>query len=193
MFTGLIERQGRIVRPGKKLEVETGWDDLRLGESVAVGGVCLTVARLVQGRAGFDVVPETRRRTTLGALRRGDPVNLERALRTGDRLGGHLVQGHVDGTGRVRRSGALLLIESPLSGGLVPKGSVAVDGVSLTVVEAEDGRFSVALIPVTRRKTTLGRLRVGERVNIELDMLLKRPRKPSRITREFLRRAGFQA
>jgi riboflavin synthase len=193
MFTGLIERQGRIVRLGKKLEVETGWDDLRLGESVAVSGVCLTVARLAGDRAGFDVVGETFRRTTLGALRRGDRVNLERALRAGDRLGGHLVQGHVDGTGRVSRAGALLLIESPLSKDLVSKGSVAVDGVSLTVVQAENGHFTVALIPVTRRKTTLGRLRAGARVNLELDVLLKRPRKSSRITREFLRRAGFQA
>lgn len=191
MFTGIVERTGRVAAPGRRLTVETGWHDLKPGESVAVSGVCLTVARLDGDRAGFDVVPETVSRTTLGRLRRGDRVNLERALRAGDRLSGHIVQGHVDGTGRVARTGGTPRIETPLASQLVPKGSVAVDGVSLTVVEALPGSFTVALIPVTRRITTLGRLRKGQPVNIEVDVMMKRERRPSRITMDFLRKAGF--
>ena len=191
MFTGIVERTGRVARPGRTLSIETGWNDLKPGESIAVSGTCLTVARIQEDRAGFDVVPETIRRTTLGRLRRGDRVNLERALRAGDRLGGHLVQGHVDGTGTVARTGGTLRIESPLAGQLVPKGSVAVDGVSLTVVEVEPGAFTIALIPTTRRLTTLGRLRRGQRVNIEVDVWLKKARPVSRLSIDLLRRAGF--
>lgn len=191
MFTGIVERTGRVLSPGRRLAVDTGWTDLRTGESVAVGGVCLTVARLDGPRAGFDVVPETTRRTTLGSLRKGDRVNLERALRAGDRLSGHVVQGHVDGTGIVVRTGATLRIQSPLAAQLVSKGSVAVDGVSLTVVDADSETFSIALIPTTRRITTLGRLRRGQRVNIETDVLLKKAHPPNAITVAFLRKAGF--
>lgn len=191
MFTGIVERTGRVVAPGRRLVLDTGWTDLAFGESVAVAGVCLTVARLDGGRAAFDVVPETIRRSTLGSLRKGDRVNLERALRAGDRLSGHLVQGHVDGTGVVERTGATLVVRSPLAARLLPKGSVAVDGVSLTVVEAEPESFSIALIPTTRRITTLGRLRKGQRVNIEVDMMTKRPGGESRITVDLLRKAGF--
>ena len=189
MFTGIVDRKGTVARPGRRLEVETGYADLKPGESVSVGGVCLTVAALKGGRVAFDLVPETLKRTTLGSLRKGDPVNLERALRAGDRLSGHLVQGHVDGTGVVARTGALLRVESPLAAQLVPKGSVAVDGVSLTVVDAAPDFFTVALIPTTRRITTLGRARKGDRVNLELDALTRR--KPCRITKELLARAGF--
>ena len=191
MFTGIVERTGRVASPGRRLAVDTGWGDLKRGESISVGGVCLTVARVDGDRAGFDVVPETTRRTTLGGLHRGDRVNLERALRAGDRLGGHLVQGHVDGAGTVARAGADLRIESPLAGQLVPKGSVAIDGVSLTVVDAGPGEFTIALIPTTRKMTTLGRLRKGQRVNIELDVMLKKSRPASRVTIDLLRRAGF--
>jgi riboflavin synthase alpha subunit len=191
MFTGIVERVGRVAAPGRKLVVETGWADLRRGESIAVSGVCLTVARLDGGRAGFDIVPETVRRTTLGDFKKGGRVNLERALRAGDRLSGHLVQGHIDGTGRVIRAGATLRIESPLAAQLVPKGSVAIDGVSLTVVDVEPGAFTIALIPTTRKITTLGRLRKGQRVNVELDVMLKKSGPPSRVTVDLLRRAGF--
>jgi riboflavin synthase len=191
MFTGIVEKTGRVVRRGPRLVVETGYRDLKRGESVSVGGVCLTVARTDVTRAGFDVVAETTRKTTLGLLRAGDRVNLERALRAGDRLGGHVVLGHVDGTGRVAQAGRTLRIETPLAAQLVPKGSVAVDGVSLTVVDADPDAFTVALIPTTRRLTTLGRLRKGQRVNVELDVLLKRPRTASNITLELLKRAGF--
>src|SRR5439155_9272197 len=117
--------------------------------------------------------------------------NLERALRAADRLGGHVVQGHVDGTGVVMRTGSTLRIESPLAAQLVPKGSVAIDGVSLTVAEIETGGFTIALIPTTRKITTLGRLRKNQRVNIELDMMVKASRPPSRVTVDLLRRARF--
>lgn len=191
MFTGIVERQGSVVTPGRKLLVETGWRDLRRGESVAVSGVCLTVARVDGPRAGFDVVAETIRRSTLGTLRPGSSVNLERALRAGDRLGGHVVLGHVDGTGTVLRPGSTLVIRSPLATELVSKGSVAIDGVSLTVVEVGAETFSIALIPTTRKMTTLGRLRKGQAVNIELDTMRKKAGPASRITVDFLRRAGF--
>ncbi len=191
MFTGIVDRQGRVAAPGRRLAVDTGYGDVRAGESVAVNGVCLTAARVSGGRVGFDVVRETLSRTTLGNLRRGDSVNLERALRAVDRLSGHVVQGHVDGTGRVARTGAILRVETPLASQLVPKGSIAVDGVSLTVVDVEPGAFTVAIIPTTRRVTTLGRIRKGGRVNLELDILSKYLRRPSRITREFLEKAGF--
>jgi len=191
MFTGIVERRGRVLRPGRRLAVETGWSDLAHGESVAVAGVCLTVARLKGTAAEFDLVAETLKKTNLGALRKGDAVNLERALRHGDRLSGHLVQGHVEGTGTIAQAGKTLRVDTELAAQMVPKGSITVDGVSLTIVDVEPGAFTVALIPVTRRTTTLGRAKKGARVNLELDVMTKRPGKPSQITREFLRRAGF--
>jgi len=191
MFTGIVARKGRVARPGRKLVVETGWSDLAHGESVAVAGVCLTVARLDGSSAAFDLVRETLERTKLGNLKRGDPVNLERALRHGDRLSGHLVQGHVEGTGLVTKSGSLLRIETRLAEQMIPKGSITVDGVSLTIVDVEPGAFTVALIPTTRKITTLGGVKKGARVNLELDLMAKRPKKESRLTREFLERAGF--
>jgi riboflavin synthase len=191
MFTGIVERRGRVLKPGRRLAVETGWDDLALGESVAVAGVCLTVARRTGASAEFDLVAETLKRTTLGKLKRGDRVNLERALRHGDRLSGHLVQGHVEGTGRVTQAGKTLRVETELAAQMIPKGSIAVDGVSLTIVDVEPAAFTIALIPTTRRITTLGTLKKGARVNLELDLLTKRPKKVSRLTPDFLRRAGF--
>ena len=191
MFTGIVARRGRVVRRGSRLAVETGWSDLADGESVAVSGVCLTVARRSGTVAEFDLVAETLRKTNLGGLRKGDPVNLERALRHGDRISGHLVQGHVEGTGRVAQSGQVLRVETDLADRMIPKGSIAVDGVSLTIVDVEPEAFTVALIPTTRKITTLGRVKKGARVNLELDLLTKRPAKTSKLTREFLRRAGF--
>lgn len=192
MFTGIVEKRGRVLRAGRRMEVDTGWRDLVLGESVSVSGVCLTVARIDGPRAGFDVVTETMKKTTLGALRPGDDVNLERALKAGDRLGGHVVQGHVDGTGVVVRSGATLRVRTPLASQLVPKGSVTIDGVSLTVVDVDGDEFWIALIPTTRRLTTLGRVKPGERVNVELDVLLKKERKSGGgLTFELLKKAGF--
>jgi riboflavin synthase len=191
MFTGIVERMGRVVRPGKKLSLETGWTDLKHGESVSVAGVCLTVARSSGPTADFDLVAETLKKTNLGALHKGDRINLERALRHGDRLSGHLVQGHVEGTGRVTRSGAVLRIETGLAPQMIPKGSITVDGVSLTIVDVDPDAFTVALIPTTRKITTLGKVKKGARVNLELDLMTRRPKKESRITREFLQKAGF--
>lgn len=191
MFTGIVQRQGLVVAPGRRLRIETGWTDLAHGESVAVAGVCLTVARLAGDAVDFDLVAETLKKTNLGRLRRGDRVNLERALRHGDRLSGHLVQGHVEGTGTVTRTGRILRVETDLADRMIPKGSITVDGVSLTIVDVEPGAFTVALIPTTRKITTLGRVRKGAPVNLELDLLTKRPGRPSGITREFLQRAGF--
>ncbi len=191
MFTGIVDRMGRVAKPGRRFVVDTGWNDLRAGESVAVNGVCLTVVKAPGGRAEFDVVRETLSRTNLGDLRRGDRVNLERALRVGDRLSGHIVQGHVDGTGVVRQTGTTLRVESPLAAQLVTKGSVGLNGVSLTVVDVEPDSFTIALIPTTLRITNLGRLRKGQRINIELDILAKYVRRASRITKSWLRRAGF--
>ena len=191
MFTGIVARKGRVRTPGRRLIVDTGWTDLAPGESVAVAGVCLTVARLDGPRAAFDLVGETLKKTNLGKLRRGDPVNLERALRHGDRISGHLVQGHVEGTGLVTKAGSVLRIETELAGQMIPKGSVTVDGVSLTLVDVEPAAFTVALIPTTRKITTLGGVKKGARVNLELDLMTKRPKKESTLTRDFLKRAGF--
>jgi riboflavin synthase len=188
MFTGIVEALGRVgvVREshgGRRLGVtvpdEPAWR-LALGESVAVSGVCLTVVDSAPGSLGFDLAEETLRVTTLGGVGAGDPVNLERPLRFDGRLGGHLVLGHVDGVGRVTRvhpegDGMRVDVEVPvrLRPLLIPKGSVAVDGVSLTVAALEDDAFAVALIPHTLAVTTLGRRRPGDPVNLEMDVIGK--------------------
>src|SRR5204862_2764106 len=146
MFTGIVERQGRVVKAGRRLGIETGWKDLAHGESVSVSGVCLTVARQSNTLTEFDIVQETLQKTRLGRLKRGDRVNLERALRHGDRISGHLVQGHIEGTGRVTQAGNTLRVETELASQMVPKGSIAGDGVSLTIVEVEPDTFTVSLI-----------------------------------------------
>ncbi|MHB1191328.1 MAG: riboflavin synthase, partial [Armatimonadota bacterium] len=150
------------------------------GDSVAVNGTCLTVVRIAPPLLEFDAVSETVERTTLARLRPGDPVNLERALRAGDRLGGHMVQGHVDGTGRLsemRKAGnqTLLRFAAPteILRYVVEKGSIAVDGASLTVAEVDGGSFAVAVIPHTLAETTLGDLSTGSAVNLETDIIGK--------------------
>jgi riboflavin synthase len=187
MFTGIIDILGTVrhVEPegaGRRLVLDRfpAPDPLRRGESVAVNGVCLTVAELGPDAFTVQAGPETLRRTNLGELRPGDRVNLERALRVGDRLGGHWVQGHVDGVGRVEQripqgEWETFWFACPveLAAQLVPKGSVAVDGVSLTVVDVEPARFSVAFIPYTLAHTTFGAKRPGATVNLETDILGK--------------------
>ena len=188
MFGGIIAGRGRIVEvsaaPGAALRLVIDVSVLRrrpaLGHSVSVAGVCLTVAGARGRRASFDVVGETIRRTTLGALRVGDEVNLEGALRVGDEIGGHQVSGHVDGVGTVqsvdvRADETRLTIAVPKSvhETLVPQGWIAVDGVSLTVAALGARTFSVALIPTTLAVTTLSRLERGSRVNLEGDALGK--------------------
>ena len=187
MFTGIIQTIGRLEerRPsgsGARLTIATSRQlpGLVVGESVAVNGACLTVT----GRRGrgfsVDVSPETLRRTTLGHLAPGARVNLERSLRVGDRLGGHIVQGHVDGVGRLEAiapdgNWIAFRFRAPrnLSPYLVEKGSIAVDGVSLTVFACRGPTFSVALVPHTLAETTLGERKPGDRVNLEADVLLK--------------------
>lgn len=188
MFTGLIEALGKVdeARPeGASVrllievpEVLAGGG--RLGESMAINGCCLTVVEINGGRWHFQAGAETLSKTNLGRLRPGDPVNLERALPADGRLGGHFVQGHVDGTGEVAaidRDGPWVTMwfrtAASLTAAMVAKGSVAVDGVSLTLVAVEPDRFSVALIPHTLGATTLGVRRVGDPVNIETDILGK--------------------
>jgi riboflavin synthase len=187
MFTGLIEEIGEIraieVRPdGARIRVgaEATLEGARIGDSVSVSGVCLTVVALSAGEFFADLASETLRRTTLGDLQAGDRVNLERPLRLDQRLGGHVVQGHVDGVGTVvavapEGGGVWMDIESPaaLRRYIVEKGAIAVDGVSLTVAGVGDPRFAIALIPHTLAATTLGGRRTGDRVNLEVDVLAK--------------------
>ena len=187
MFTGLVEALGAVreVVPagaGRDLVIEAPAlaAELALGESVAVNGCCLTVVAHDAMTCRFQAGPETLSRTNLGDLRPGDRVNLERSLRVGDRLSGHIVQGHVDGVGRVERvppdgDWTTIWFACPpeLSAQMVSKGSAAVDGVSLTLVDVEDGRFSVALIPHTLAHTTLGWKKPGDPVNLETDLLAK--------------------
>jgi riboflavin synthase len=191
VFTGLVEVLGRVERaveegPGRRLTLAwPGLDEpMALGESVAVNGCCLTVVDADGNHNGerFDVQagPETLLRTNLGALAAGGRVNLERSLRIGDRLGGHFVQGHVDTTAILRerrRDGdwefLAFAIDPAWTPLMVPKGSIAVDGVSLTLVGVEDAGFSVMLIPHTLAVTTLGMLQAGDRVNIETDMIAR--------------------
>jgi riboflavin synthase len=164
---------------GARLRVQSSFDDARIGDSVAVNGICQTVVETDGRSFSCDVLPETLRVSNLGSLRAGQPVNLERALRAGDRLGGHIVNGHIDGLGtvtRIVRKPLSLEITVPADLGpyLVPKGSVAVDGVSLTVgPAASENRCTVYIIPHTWRHTNLHRLRTGAKVNIEVDILGK--------------------
>jgi len=183
MFTGIVRELGEVVSlTGSRLVVQAPVtaSSADVGDSVAVAGTCLTVVEADGGRLAFDVVPETIARTTLQALAPGARVNLEPALRLGDPLGGHVVQGHVDDVGRVRTvaedsTGLRVWLDAP-EGVLrycLEKGSVAVDGVSLTVASLDDGGFEVALVPHTLAATTLGGLRPGDRVNLEADVLAK--------------------
>jgi riboflavin synthase len=184
VFTGLIEEVGEVLeRDGARLVVAAArvLEDTDLGASVAVNGACLTVVAREPGRLAFDLGPETLARTALGGLGAGHRVNLERPLRLGGLVGGHLVQGHVDGVGvvaalRRRAETARLTIEwrdPALARLLIPQGSVAVDGVSLTVARLNAGDFEIMIIPHTLAATTLGSLRSGQRVNLEMDMIGK--------------------
>jgi riboflavin synthase len=187
MFTGLVEALGTVARleaagAGRELVVEEPAlaPQLALGESVAVNGACLTVVGREDRTFRFQVGPETLQRTNLGRLAAGDRVNLERSLRVSDRLGGHLVQGHIDGLGHIasrRPEGYWDLVwfacPAELAAQMVSKGSVAVDGVSLTLVDVTRDGFSVALIPHTLAQTTLGFKQPGATVNLETDLLAK--------------------
>lgn len=191
MFTGIVEDVGRLVRredlaEGRRLWVTTSLpvSEFEMGESVAIAGACMTVVAMTGGELGgefaVDVSAESLRRTTLGALCDGDAVNLERAMKLGDRLGGHIVSGHIDGTGvveSIRAEGESSIFTFRVDAGLMPmlveKGSVAIDGTSLTCFHCRDSSFDVAVIPHTQAVTTLGARQPGARVNIEVDVLGK--------------------
>jgi riboflavin synthase len=186
MFTGLVETTARVCRvdpdgDGVRLEVETPLAaELSQGDSIAVNGVCLTAVDPDASRFRADVMAETLRRSSLGPLAEGDSVNVELPLRAGDRLGGHMVQGHVDGTGTVARVAdegfaRLVTVDAPeeLLRYVVEKGSIAVDGVSLTVAGVNGTSFTVSLIPETLERTTLGEAAPGRVVNLEVDVLAK--------------------
>lgn len=181
MFTGIVSTTGRVVgSPGQTLRVEGSFDGMTVGDSIGVNGVCLTVAGLEKGVLVTDISEETARRTNLGSLREGDEVNLELPLAASDRFGGHIVQGHVDGVGKVVEVEKLpasveLTIEVPgdLARYLVEKGSVAVDGVSLTITMLSGNRFGVALIAHTLEATNLKFRKPGDAVNIEVDIVAK--------------------
>jgi riboflavin synthase len=178
VFTGIVEELGHLAgRDGNRFRfaAEVVVADATVGGSIAVDGCCLTVVDCGDRWWEADVVDETLSRTTLGDLAVGDPVNLERPVRLADRLGGHLVQGHVDAVGEVRRPPPDLLVSAPGSvlRYVVEKGSVAVDGCSLTVARVHDDGFQIAIVPHTAEVTTLGRKRSGDHVNLEADLVAK--------------------
>jgi riboflavin synthase alpha subunit len=187
VFTGIVREVGRVAavaggEDGVRLEIDAAGtaSGVATGDSVAIDGVCLTVTQVVDGRMSFDAVPETLRRSSLGGLAAGDAVNVEPALRAGEPLGGHYVQGHVDAVGGVRAvepegEGLRIWLDVPdeVLRLCVEKGSVAVQGVSLTVAELDEAGFAVALVPHTLAATTLGALEPGDAVNLEADVLAK--------------------
>ncbi len=214
MFTGLIEELGtveKVRRRGESLyltvRASTVLEDINIGASIAVNGVCLTINDFSAESFSVDVMSETLKRTTLSRLRVGEKVNLERAVKAGDRLGGHLVSGHIDGLGEIKEkrgqgdSFTLKIgILEEIAKYLIPQGSIAVDGISLTVVESSEDSFTVAIIPQTARVTTLRHKSPGGYVNIEVDSLSKyvekllmnpRELKKSKITANFLAEKGF--
>jgi riboflavin synthase len=187
MFTGIIEGLGSISAitssgAGRRLAVESDYllEQTRIGDSISVSGACLTVVELDRKRFEVDVSPETLERTTFASARIGDRVNLERAMRLSDRIDGHLVSGHIDGMGIIRHrknvANAIIVkigVSTALTHYMIPKGSVAVDGISLTINSVEKEAFTASIIPHTAKITTIGIKRIGDAVNIETDMIGK--------------------
>jgi riboflavin synthase len=213
MFTGLIEAVCRVTSAREsaglvQLAVDLGKsaDGTKIGDSVAINGACLTVIKLQAAQATFDLSGETLAKSALGRLKPGSVVNVERAVRPSDRLGGHIVQGHVDGTAEIKaidRHGQFanirFAVAAELLDQMVSKGSVAVDGISLTIADMDQNGFSVAVIPQTLENTTLGSAKVGDTVNIEIDVITKIVKRqlekilplPEKLTVEKLRQLGF--
>jgi riboflavin synthase len=218
MFTGIVEGVGEVKNIRKVgteavyiLRVPAFFSDCHSGDSIAVDGVCLTITEIKGELFTLDISAETLSRSTLGELKQGSQVNLERALRLTDRLGGHLVSGHIDGTGiietieRLQRSWIIhISLDQALNRYLIEKGSIAVDGISLTINRCMKTSFDVTIIPQTARNTTLFQKKIGDRVNIEVDLISKyiekfflydrtaiSKEKPSRIDRDMLIRYGF--
>jgi riboflavin synthase len=187
MFTGIVEESGRVARVERRgdharmvIAAKVVLEDARVGDSICVNGCCLTVTSFDGGQFSVDVAPETLRVTNLGGLKPGHRVNLERSVRLNDRLGGHLVSGHVDGTARVagvRDEGNARVFtftaDPPLTRQMIQRGSVAIDGISLTLIAVEEGQFSVSIIPHTLEVTALGDRSAGDSVNIETDLIGK--------------------
>ncbi len=177
MFTGIVEATAKILSNSEAkivCERPANFDDLKIGASICVSGVCLTVTEFSRESMTFDVVSETLKKTKLGSLKQGDRINLERAMLATDRFDGHIVQGHAEGTATVASMDGKILtltLPSALLSLVVPKGSITIDGVSLTVASLDDNRCSLALIPQTLAQTTLGSLIKGESVNIETDII----------------------
>lgn len=213
MFTGIIEHLGKVKQV--KLQASSAIivvdigplsDDVNPGNSIAINGACLTVTQIKDSEVYFDVSTETLSKTTIGGLKTSDNVNIERSLKMGDKLGGHFVTGHVDGVGVINKvenepgqCTVWFSVSEELTNMMIKKGSVAVDGISLTIVEIRDGLFSVALIPYTLEATTLGFKKAGQKVNIETDMLGKWVKRiltvnestTSGITEDLLKKKGF--
>ncbi|MGI6679420.1 MAG: riboflavin synthase [Dehalobacterium sp.] len=187
MFTGLVEELGRVIDLKKgsgsariSLAAQKILEGVHIGDSIAVNGVCLTAVEIGEDYFQADVMMETLRKSSLGDLKLGDRVNLERAVRLGDRLGGHLVSGHIDGVGSIGRQEKVdialfmeILAPTNVLKYMIPKGSVAVDGISLTIVDVLEDRFTVSLIPHSAKMTTLGYKKTGAKVNLEGDMIGK--------------------
>ncbi len=219
MFTGIIEGLGKItgIRPageGKRLALASDFPltDSKIGDSIAVNGACLTAVMISKSRFEVDVSPETLDKTILKNIKINDRVNIERALRLSDRLDGHLVSGHIDGTGRIthksRKGNAILVgfsVDHSLARFMIPKGSVAIDGISLTINTCDEQNFEISIIPHTAEITTIGIKNIGDAVNIETDMIGKyvenfltnkktigHNEKPNKsINMEFLLKTGF--
>ncbi|PLR78478.1 riboflavin synthase [Bacillus sp. V3-13] len=216
MFTGIVEEIGtlqNVTQQGESLKLSISakkvLEDVQLGDSISINGVCLTVTEFSANSFAADVMPETYKSTSLSLLQRGSPVNLERAMAANGRFGGHFVTGHVDGTGTIirkrKKDNAIYVdIEIPEHGieYVLFKGSIAIDGTSLTIFAVEDKRITVSLIPHTSKETVLGLKEPGETVNIEFDMLAKylhniienkisSQQKNNRISADFLRENGF--
>jgi len=206
MFTGIVTEVGRVISaPSGRLVIaaKETLAGIKAGGSVAVNGVCLTVTDFNQSSFAFDVMPETLKRTNLGRLKTGSEVNLERPLSLGGEVGGHLVQGHIDDTGRVilikaEGEAVLMRFEAPpaIMRYIVPKGFIAVDGVSLTVTERDNSSFGVSLVDYTLKHTNLGSRKIGDLVNLEVDIIAKYVEQFSQtwrqgITADFLQEHGF--
>jgi riboflavin synthase len=212
MFTGIIEEIGTVkaVQHGSKSVCLTVWaekvlDDLKIGDSINTNGVCLTVVSFNKGAFSVDAVPETMRRSNLGILTVGDKVNLERAMKLTDRLGGHIVSGHIDGTGIIRKNWEednamwfTITPDKPMLKYIAEKGSIALDGISLTIARVDESSFDVSVIPHTLNETTLINKKTGDGVNIECDLIAKYLEKVAgfgkergNITLEYLAEQGF--
>ncbi|MCB4792427.1 MAG: riboflavin synthase [Elusimicrobia bacterium] len=207
MFTGIIEDLGKIEKiTGKNIVLSTNLDNIKTGDSVSVNGICLTSTKTIGNKIGFDVSPETARKSNFSKLKAGDFVNLERAMYANSRFGGHIVLGHIEGTGKVTKithnNNDFFEFYIEINRELMPyialKGSIAVDGISLTIAEINENSFMTAIVPLTFKNTSLSHKKIGDLVNIETDILakyieniVKYHKKYNKLTANFLKENGF--